>query len=71
MHVRCPVEGCPYWIAWGGYLDPMIRAFKSHVRKEHSQLGGFYLRTDGGLVDTAFGDAIAAAFEADPIGERP
>lgn len=60
--IRCPVGDCQYWVAWGGYLEPTLRVFKKHVRKDHLELQGFFTRRDGGVIDTAFGDAIAAAF---------
>ena len=66
---RCPVEGCDWWAALSGYTERAIRAVKTHVQKDHADLGGMETRRDGGIVDRAVADALTAR-SAFPEPER-
>jgi hypothetical protein len=60
----CPVEGCDYWIVFGGHLDPYIRTFRSHMKKSHGQS-----HFNGDSLDCYLGDAINASIGWDREGE--
>ncbi|MDE2022078.1 MAG: hypothetical protein KGI71_04205 [Patescibacteria group bacterium] len=53
-YIYCPL--CSEWGGWGGYLDPIIKDIKRHVRKMHP---GSDTRTNGGIVDEVFGALLA------------
>ncbi len=55
---HCPVEGCEYWVAFGGYTSRDIKVMKHHVRTSHHALGQMAIRDDGGLVDRVLATAL-------------
>ncbi len=58
---KCPFENCDYWCCFGGYLRDFLNAFYKHVRADHKDRPWAETRVPGGLIDTAFGEAIATA----------
>jgi hypothetical protein len=61
--VYCPLDkktGCGYWACFGGHLDPFIKAFKKHVRKDHDDRPYGDTRDVGGLIDRWIGDVLIA-----------
>jgi len=59
--VYCPLQtetNCGYWAVFGGHLGPFIKAFKKHVRKDHSELPYGDTRDVGGLIDRWIGDFV-------------
>jgi hypothetical protein len=64
--VLCPIGGCDYWCCFGGHLDPFIKAFKKHLRKDHDELAYGDTRDVGGFVDRWVGDLIVGA-HSEPV----
>lgn len=49
--LRCPVPGCKFWVADGGYTGKTIAFLKTHVYARHIELPAIARRRDGGIVD--------------------
>ncbi len=59
--VYCPLHTatmCGYWSTFGGHLDPFMKGFKTHIRKDHSEAGAANVRNVGGVVDRWIGDTL-------------
>ena len=66
--VYCPLNSetdCGYWVCFGGYLLPFIKAFKSHIRTDHSDLREQDKRDTGGIIDRWIGDTLVSY--GDPV----
>ena len=64
-YIYCPL--CDEWWAWGGHLDPIIKAIKGHVRKVHLNADR---RERGGIVDEVFGAKLAEPKRRDAGGRE-
>jgi len=56
----CPVDGCDYWIVFGGYFQPFIKQFYRHWIS-HEELAWAEGRVPGGKLDQILGQAVIAA----------
>ena len=59
-YAYCPVEGCDYWVAFGGYFQPFIAALYKHYRQVHSKKDWATHRIPGGFLDRVLGEAVLA-----------
>ena len=56
----CPVDGCDYWVMFGGYYAPFVKELYKHF-KTHRELSFLKGRVPGGLLDSILGDAVVQA----------
>lgn len=66
----CPVQGCDYWIVFGGYFGPFIKGLYKHF-KTHTELSWGDGRVPGGMLDQRLGNAVVTALRPKMTNDQP